>query len=94
MSTDANIVYLIYTGNPIWVRTLVEMLEDDGMEVDYEPPGDDPLFGSESVVTLVLAVTGHPSVPDSLNATVQTFRGQAPGAVVDIEGHGGTEGRR
>ena len=88
MSTDANLVYISYTGNPAWVRMLVEMLEEDGLEVDYEPPGEDPLFGSESVVSLVLAVTGHPSVPDSLSATVHSFRSQAPGAVIDIEGQG------
>jgi hypothetical protein len=86
MSSDANVVYLSYTGNPAWVRRLVEMLEEDGLEVDYEPPGEDPLFGSESVVNLVLQVTGHPSVPDSLHATVQSFRSQAPGAIIDLEG--------
>ena len=86
MSSDANVVYISYTGNPAWVRGLVEMLEEEGLEVDYEPPGEDPLFGSESVVNLVLQVTGHPSVPDSLNATVQSFRSQAPGAIIDIEG--------
>jgi len=86
MSSEANVVYVSYTGNPAWVRRLVETLEEDALEVDYEPPGDDPLFGAESVVTLVLQVTGDPSALDSLPATVQSFRPQAPGATIDIEG--------
>ena len=94
MSTDTDPVYITYTGNPAWVSMLVEMLVEEGLEVDYEPPGQDPLFGLESVVNLELAVTGHPSVSGSLNATVQRFRDEVPEAIVDIEQQGRPEANR
>lgn len=82
-----------YKGGPERVGALVQMLEDEGVHVDWEPPEEQRnLEGVAETIALALVASG---TYDAIKTAVAKFRRWAPRAQVVLEGekHGdGVEG--
>jgi hypothetical protein len=73
---------ITYNGDPALVGVLVQMLEEEGVEVRWQPPEErrDSLVMAEPVVVHLVAV----GVLTGINAAVEKFPGQF-GSRVDVE---------
>jgi len=61
------------------------MLEAEGFQVTHPPVREERSGGTAvEVITLTLAVTGHPLVWNSLTSVVNRFREKAPGTGVEL----------
>ena len=75
---------ITYEGDPALVSLLVQMLEEEGAEVQWQPPEErrDVRGMAEAVVVNLVAV----GVLTGIKAAVQKFRGQFGRSRVDVEG--------
>jgi hypothetical protein len=75
---------ITYEGNPAFVGRLVRMLEDEGVEVRWQPPEERrDVRGMAEEVVVDLVPSG---VWTSIMAAVRKFRGQFGQSKVDVEG--------
>jgi hypothetical protein len=75
---------ITYVGNPAFVGRLVRMLEDEGVEVRWQPQEERrDVRGMAEEVVVDLVASG---VWTSLMAAVRKFRGQFGQSKVDVEG--------
>jgi hypothetical protein len=80
---ESDTVRLTYRGGAPFVGALAQMLEEQGVSVQYTPPVETrDMTGALAIVAVVLSVTGN--IHD-IAATVQKFR-QKFGAHAQIEG--------
>ena len=76
---------ITYEGDPALVSLLVQMLEEEGVEVQWQWPTEERLDVpgmAESVIANLVAI----GVLTSINAAVQKFRRQFERSRVDVEG--------
>ena len=75
---------ITYEGDPALVSLLVQMLEEEGAEVQWQPPEErrDVRGMAEAVVVNLVAV----GVLTGIKAAVQKFRGRFGRSRVDVEG--------
>jgi hypothetical protein len=86
IDTDTPIL-LTYTGGPAFVGAFAEMMRDEGLLAEYEPPLERPGAPTPTeAVSLVIAVTGHPLMWNSLMAAVTEFREHFPSNTVEVPG--------
>lgn len=67
-----------YTGDARLVGALAQMLQDEGLEVEYDPPFEKKSMEVD-IVALVLAVSGHPDIRRLVSAAVARFKERFPG---------------
>jgi hypothetical protein len=75
---------ITYKGGPARVSALVQMLEEQGVNVEWEPPTERrDLTGAAEAIVLSLVASG---AYDAIKAAVAKFRKWAPRAEVTLEG--------
>ncbi|HEY6318538.1 MAG TPA: hypothetical protein VI462_11700 [Acidimicrobiia bacterium] len=62
-----------HTGDPALVSAFAQMLEEEGLTVDYEPPAEGRSLGVD-VAALVIGVTGHPDLRRLAAKAISRFK--------------------
>jgi hypothetical protein len=82
---------ITYAGSSARVGQFAQMLQDEGVEVEYEPPVERRGTGSDiavGVIVYILTKGGDAAI----NAVVHRFRRQVPQAKITIEDESGETG--
>jgi hypothetical protein len=66
-----------FRGPASLVGALAQMLEEQGLTVQYEPPFERKALGVD-IAALVLAVTGHPDIRRAMAAGIAKFKERFP----------------
>jgi menaquinone-dependent protoporphyrinogen IX oxidase len=78
-----------YEGSTRQVAVLAQLLRDEGLKVDYEPPESRGAIHAEQVATVVISVvsgTASALLGDAINAGVRKFRARNLRGKIAVDG--------